>query len=52
MTNSSLRKRFAIEDKNYSMASRIIRTTLDDGLIKVSDPENKSNNKKYVPFWI
>ncbi len=52
MTNSSLRKRFAIADKNYSMASRIIRTTLDDGLIKVSDPENKSNKKKYVPFWI
>ncbi len=52
MTNSSLRKRFAIADKNYSMASRIIRTTLDDGLIKVSDPANKSNKKKYVPFWI
>ena len=52
MTNSSLRKRFGIDDRNYSMASRIIRSTLDDGLIKVSDPENKSNKKKYVPFWI
>ena len=42
MTNKSLRKRFAISDTNYPMASRIIRATRDDGLIKVSDPENRS----------
>lgn len=52
MTNSTLRERFAIEDKNYSMASRIISDTLEEALIKPSDPSNKSKKQaKYIPFW-
>lgn len=52
MTNASLRKRFAIDDKNYSIASRIIAMTLDEGLIKPLDPENMSRkHASYVPFW-
>lgn len=52
MTNESLRKRFAIDDKNYPMASRIIRDTINEGLIKGYDPENQSRkHAKYIPFW-
>lgn len=52
MTNESLRKRFAIDDKNYSMASRIIGDTISEGLIRPYDLENKSRkHAKYVPFW-
>ena len=52
MTNATLRQRFGITDQNYSVASRIIRNTLDSGLIKLSNPENRSNkNRKYIPFW-
>ncbi len=52
MSNSTLRKRFAIEDKNYSIASRIISDTLGEDLIKPSDPTNKSKKQaKYIPFW-
>ena len=52
MTNESLRQRFAIDDKNYSMASRIIADTINENLIKPYDPENKSKkHAKYVPFW-
>ena len=52
MTNQSLRKRFAIDDKNYSMASRIIADAINEGFIKPFDLENKSNkHAKYVPFW-
>lgn len=52
MTNSSLRKRFSIADKNYSMASRIISETQEQGLIRPYDPENTSRkHAKYVPFW-
>ncbi len=52
MTNTSLRKRFSIEDKNYSMASRIIADTINEGLIKVYDPENRSRkHARYIPFW-
>lgn len=52
MTNESLRKRFGIADKNYSMVSRLIRDTIKAGLIRRYDLENKSKkNAKYVPDW-
>jgi predicted HTH transcriptional regulator len=52
MTNQTLRSRFDIEDRNLSIASRIIRDTLKDGLIKDEDPENTSKKyASYVPFW-
>jgi ATP-dependent DNA helicase RecG len=52
MTNSSLRERFSIDDKNYSIASRIISDTLEAGLIKSFDPDNTSKkHAKYVPGW-
>jgi len=52
MTNASLRKRFSIKDKNYSVASRIIRETIDEKLVKPYDPDNKSGKHiSYVPFW-
>lgn len=52
MTNESLRQRFAIDDKNYPMASLIIKNTINEGLIKPYDPENQSRkHAKYVPFW-
>ena len=52
MTNTSLRKRFSIEDKNYSVASRIIADTMNAALVKPHEPENASRkHAKYVPFW-
>lgn len=46
MTNSSLRERFGIGEKNYPAASKIIRDTINKGLIKES---NKT--KEYIPIW-
>ena len=52
MTNQSLRERFKIEDHNYSIASRIIRDCIEEGLIKEDNPENKSRKfASYIPFW-
>lgn len=52
MTNQSLRERFGIEEKNYSMASRIISEGIKAGLIKDYDPDNNSKkHAKYIPFW-
>lgn len=52
MTNQSLRARFAIEEHNAATASRIIRDTLESGLIKDDDPTTKSRKyAKYIPFW-
>ena len=52
MTNQTLRDRFGIEDKNYSMASRIISESIKSGMVKDYDPESSSKkHAKYVPFW-
>ncbi|MDR1484882.1 MAG: hypothetical protein LBT09_08685 [Planctomycetaceae bacterium] len=52
MTNQSLRERFQIEHHNYSIASRIIRDALKEGIIKDDEPENKSKKYAgYIPFW-
>jgi ATP-dependent DNA helicase RecG len=51
MTNSSIRERMRIDQKNYPMASKIIKDAINDGVIKVKDPENQSNKKSYVPWW-
>ena len=52
MTNASLRKRLGIKDTNYPAASRIIRDTINDELIK-SKIAGLSSKKdaKYLPFW-
>lgn len=52
MTNQSLRERFGIESKNYSMISRLIKDAIDRKLIKEGNPENKSNRLiGYIPYW-
>ena len=51
MTNSSLRERFGIEERNAAIASRIIRETMDDDLIRPYDPNQGKKYARYVPFW-
>ncbi|MGL5234856.1 MAG: RNA-binding domain-containing protein [Empedobacter falsenii] len=52
MTNQSLRDRFKIEDQNAATASRIIKDALEEGVIKLEDPESKSRKyAKYIPYW-
>lgn len=52
MTNSTLRERFGLSDKQHSKASKIISDTLEAQLIKPSDPNNRSNKHiKYIPFF-
>ena len=51
MTNSSLRERFGIEEKNSAIASRIIRDTMENGFIRPYDPDQGKKYARYVPFW-
>jgi predicted HTH transcriptional regulator len=52
MTNQSLRERFEVEEKNYSIISRIIKDTINAGLIKDEDPDNRAKRySRYLPFW-
>ncbi len=51
MTNSTLRKRFGIEEKNASMASRIIKDAFEAGRIRQYDESASRKYMKYVPWW-
>ncbi len=51
MTNASLRERFGIEQHNSANASRVIRETLDAGVIKPYDPGQAKKNSRYLPSW-
>lgn len=52
LTNQTLRRRLGIEQKNYSMVSRLIKEALENGLIKDADPGNNSKKYKgYLPYW-
>jgi predicted HTH transcriptional regulator len=52
MTNQSLRERFNIDERNYPMASRVIKETIAEKLIKLKDPTSSSKKySSYIPFW-
>lgn len=51
MTNSSLRQRFGILEHNSSLMSRIIKDSVNAGLIRPYDPETAPRYMKYVPIW-
>ncbi|GAB6194454.1 hypothetical protein JCM39068_42070 [Desulfocastanea catecholica] len=51
MTNSTLRQRFGIEERNSATASRIIIETLEGGLVRPYDESASRKFMRYVPFW-
>jgi predicted HTH transcriptional regulator len=51
MTNSSLRARFGIPERNSATVSRIIREAMEDDLIKPYDPTQGKKYARYLPFW-
>ena len=52
MTNQTIRDRFKIEEKNSATASRIIKDSLEEGLIKPEDPSSSSRKfVRYLPYW-
>lgn len=51
MTNTTLRERFAIEQKNTAMVSRIIKEALVEKLIDIYDENVGAKARSYVPWW-
>ncbi len=52
MTNQSLRERFKLPESRADAASRIIADAMNDEVIKVDNPENRSRRyAKYIPYW-
>lgn len=51
-TNQTLRTRFGLPDERAETVSRILRDTMDAGLIKLEDSSGRSKKyAKYLPFW-
>lgn len=51
LTNSSLRKRFGLEDKSAAPISRLIKEAVEKELIKPFDANTAPKHMKYVPTW-
>ncbi|MDP2828235.1 MAG: ATP-binding protein [Sulfuricellaceae bacterium] len=52
MTNTSLRERLKVAEKQRAQISRLIRDALDGGRIKLKDPHSKSSKfTEYLPYW-
>ncbi len=52
MTNTSLRERFGIGEKNAALASRLLNEAVEARVILVRDPEAGTRNRTYLPFWV
>jgi hypothetical protein len=51
VANAVLRDRFGVEEKNKAIVSRIIKDTMDAGLLKLSDENAAPKMRRYVPYW-
>jgi len=51
VSNAVLRERFDVEEKNKSIVSRIIKDTMDAGMIKLEDENAVTKMRRYVPYW-
>lgn len=51
VANAVLRERFGVEAKNKAIISRIIKDTVDSGLIKLADENAAPKLRRYIPYW-
>lgn len=51
LTNSSFRERFGLKTSSSGSVSRIIKDSVEKGLIKPLDPETAPRYMKYIPIW-
>lgn len=51
ITNASLRERFGVEQNSSASISRLIKESIDRGLIRPLDASTAPRHMKYVPTW-
>ena len=51
VANAVLRERFGVEAENKATVSRIIKDTVDSGLIKLVDESDATKLRRYIPYW-
>ncbi len=51
MTNTTLRARFGVKERNRSVVSRLLGEAVEAGVIQLADPSAAPKFRQYVPFW-
>ena len=51
INNSTLRRRFDLDEKSSATISRMIKDCVEAGLIKPFDAETAPRYMKYIPYW-
>jgi hypothetical protein len=51
MTNTSVRERFGIAEKNAATASRLLNEAVEAGVIIIQDTEVGTRVRSYLPYW-
>lgn len=51
MTNTTLRERFDVPEKNRQAISRIISKSIENGMIKDGTTPNQKKSAFYLPYW-
>jgi hypothetical protein len=51
LTNTSLRERFGLDERNSATASRLIKEAVEDGAIVPVDEDAAKKLMKYTPWW-
>ena len=50
-TNTSVRERFGLDERNAAGVSRLLGEAVKAGLIVVADPAAGNRSRTYLPFW-
>ena len=51
MNNASIRERFGVAGKSASQASRLLKESVDAGLVVIRDLEVGAKSRTYLPYW-
>ena len=51
INNADIRRIFGLKEEEKVKASRILKDTVEAGLIKVLDPSTAPRYTKYIPRW-
>ena len=51
MTNTSVRERFGIDERNAAAAARLLGEAVGASLIVLADPAGGNRSRAYLPFW-
>lgn len=50
-TNATIRARLGLKEKDAPIVSRLVQKAVEDGLVRIQDPNAGARARKYIPYW-